>query len=130
MSARVVRGIRGAITVDVDLPGPIIEATAELVETLLAVNRCTPQDVVSAWFTVTPDLTSEFPAKGARAAGWDEVPMLCAQEIPVQGALPRCIRVLLHLEVPIGTALVPCYLRDATTLRPDLARRPQLAVER
>ena len=130
MSARTVRAVRGATTVAEDRPDLIIAATAQLVDELLRVNRCTPTDVVSAHFTVTPDLISEFPAKGARSAGWDEVPMLCAQEIPVAGALPRCIRVLLHLEVEAGTALVPCYLHEARSLRPDLKLRPRLTLER
>lgn len=121
MSTRTVRAVRGATTVDADRAELVTAATAELVEALLRVNRCSPRDVVSACFTVTPDLTSEFPARGARTAGWEEVPMLCAQEIPVAGALPRCIRVLLHLDVPRGTPLRPVYLHEATSLRPDLA---------
>lgn len=114
------RAVRGAITVEADEAGRIIEATAALVTVLLERNDLTRDQVVSAYFTATPDLRSEFPAKGARAAGWHEVPMLCAQEIDVAGALPRCIRVLLHCEVPVGRALNHVYLRGAESLRPDL----------
>ena len=114
------RAVRGAIAVERDTPDAIIAATGELLAALLATNDLTLADVTCAYFTTTPDLRSEFPAKGARAAGWDEVPMLCAQEIDVAGALPRCIRVLLHVVVPVGTALRPVYLGEARLLRPDL----------
>ena len=74
-------------------------------------------------FTVTRDLTSEFPARAARELGWLDVPMLCTMEIPVPGALPRCIRVLLHLETERGRdAIEHVYLGEARTLRPDLLR--------
>ena len=114
------RAVRGAIAVERDTPDAIIAATGELLAALLAKNDLALADVTCAYFTATPDLRSEFPAKGARAAGWDEVPMLCAQEIDVAGALPRCIRVLLHVVVPVGTALRPVYLGEARLLRPDL----------
>lgn len=115
------RAVRGATAVDHDTPEAITTATAELLTALLATNALELADVTSACFTATPDLRSEFPAKGARAIGWDEVPMLCAQELNVDGALPRCIRVLLHLHVPAETSLRPVYLGAARTLRPDLA---------
>ena len=115
------RAVRGAITVEGDKAEQIVEATSALVTALLERNALVREQVVSAYFTATPDLRSEFPAKGARAAGWHEVPMLCAQEIDVAGALPRCIRVLLHCEVPAGRTLAHVYLREAESLRPDLA---------
>ena len=114
------RAVRGAITVSHDTPEAIAAATGELLAALLDANDLVLADITSAYFTATPDLRSDFPAKGARAAGWDEVPMLCAQEIDVVGALPRCIRVLLHIVVPVGTALRPVYLGEARLLRPDL----------
>lgn len=119
-----VRAVRGATTVAEDRAELIVAATVELLQGLLAINHLERSALVSAYFTMTPDLVSEFPAKGARAAGWDEVPMLCAMEIPVTGALPRCIRVLLHAEVAAGKVLVPTYLHAAESLRPDLKRRP------
>jgi len=114
------RAVRGAITVDLDTAEEIRSATAELLVTLMEMNDLSCADVTSAYFTATPDLRSEFPAKGARALGWGEVPMLCAQEIDVEGALPRCIRVLLHVLVPADRALRPAYIGEAHALRPDL----------
>jgi len=114
------RAVRGAISVEQDSPEAIVAATGELLTALLEANDLALTDLTSAYFTATPDLRSEFPAKGARAVGWDEVPMLCAEEIDVAGALPRCIRVLLHLWVPAGTVLRPVYLGEARSLRPDL----------
>lgn len=117
-----VRALRGAITADADTPDAIHAATRELLEALVARNALAADAVVSAVFTVTPDLVSAFPAAAARALGWDDVPMLCAQEIPVEGALPRCVRVLLHVETTRPrTALRHAYLREAAALRPDLA---------
>ena len=116
----VARAVRGAITVPHDSAEQVIEATAALLTALLAANELTLDEVTSAYFTATPDLRSEFPAKGARALGWDDVPMLCAQEIDVAGAMPRCIRVMLHLTIPAGRELRPVYLREAQGLRPDL----------
>jgi chorismate mutase len=123
MSLLRMRAVRGAIAVERDTPDAIIAATGELLAALLAKNDLALADVTCAYFTATPDLRSEFPAKGARAAGWDEVPMLCAQEIDVVGALPRCIRVLVHFEAPADRAVSPVYLGDAKFLRPDLVSR-------
>ncbi|MEO5824700.1 MAG: chorismate mutase, partial [Gemmatimonadales bacterium] len=77
-------------------------------------------DLVSAIFTVTPDLTSAFPAESARRAGWEDVPLLCSAEIAVPGSLPRCLRVLLHIEQRWDAPPAHVYLRDAVALRPDL----------
>lgn len=117
------RAVRGATTVAADEPELIVEAVRELLETLATVNEIQPDDVVSAIFTATPDLTSEFPARAARELGWVDVPLLCAPEIDVAGALPRCIRVLLHVMVHDGRPLRAAYLRGAQSLRPDLALR-------
>jgi chorismate mutase len=82
-----------------------------------------PADVISALFTVTSDLTSEFPARAARDLGWVDVPLICTVEIPVPGALPRCIRVLLHIETARAKAAIEhVYLEGARVLRPDLLR--------
>lgn len=117
-----VRGIRGAITVDEDTPDQIRGAAKELMEEILKRNQITCfDDVISAVFTTTQDLTAAFPAEAARALGMNFVPLLCAQEIPVPGSMPRCLRILLH----VNTELAPrdiehVYLRDAQKLRPDL----------
>jgi chorismate mutase len=122
MSDRPARAIRGATTVDSDTPARIRQATRELLETIVSRNGITSADVISAIFTVTHDLTSEFPAHAARELGWLDVPLLCTLEIPVPGSLPRCIRVLLHVETSVPRAEIRhVYLHDARALRPDLA---------
>lgn len=118
-----VRGIRGATTVDVDSAQAIIEGTQELLTELIVANQIQPEDICSAYFTVTGDLTSEFPAKAARMLGWRHVPLMCAQEIAVTGSLPRCIRVLLHVNTNKGQREIRhLYLRDALSLRLDLTQ--------
>jgi len=117
-----IRGIRGATTVAADQPELILEATRELLEEILAENEgMEPEDVASALFTVTGDLTSTFPAEAARRMGWGLVPLICAREIPVPGSLSRVIRVLVHwnTETP-QNEITHVYLRDAVRLRPDL----------
>jgi chorismate mutase len=113
--------LRGATTVDEDSPEAIVAATQELLETLLARNDVEPDDLVSLVFTATSDLTAEFPAAAARKIGIEDVPLLCAREIDVPDAVPRCIRVLVHLYStrPRG-ALRHVYLGDARHLRTDL----------
>lgn len=117
-----VRGVRGATTVDSDEPGLIREAARELMDELLRRNDITSfDDVISAVFTTTEDLCSAFPAEAARAMGMSQVPLLCAQEIPVPGSMPRCIRVLLHINsVRSPREIEHVYLREARKLRPDL----------
>jgi chorismate mutase len=121
MGDRRARAIRGATTVESDTPEQIRRATRELLEAIVADNGITSADVISAIFTVTHDLTSEFPAHAARELGWLDVPLLCTLEIPVPGSLARCIRVLLHVESDASRAGIRhVYLHDARTLRPDL----------
>lgn len=115
------RALRGATTVASDDALLLAEATQELLRTLLERNGLDLSHVISAFFTCTGDLTSAYPAEAARAVGWTHVPMLCAAELPVRGAMPRCVRVLLHVEVPPEAAPARhAYLRDAAALRPDL----------
>jgi chorismate mutase len=119
------RGVRGATTVDRNEADHVRERTAELVRTLVERNGIRAEDVASAIFTVTPDLDADFPAHAARVLpGWDAVPLLCTREIPVPGALPRCVRVLLHWNTERPQREIRhAYLRGATTLRPDLEGR-------
>jgi chorismate mutase len=118
-----VRAVRGATTVAADEPALIRAATIELLDAVLLANHVPAARLISAIFTVTPDLCSEFPARAARDLGWHDVPLLCAQEIDVPGALPRCIRVLLHVACARPRSRIRhVYLRDAATLRPDLLR--------
>lgn len=117
-----VRGIRGAITVDRDDPEQIRASTRELLEEILAANQIDDfDDIVSAIFTTTADLTSTFPAEAARSLGMHHVPLLCASEIPVPDSMPRCIRVLLQINtLKSQREIVHVYLREARKLRPDV----------
>jgi chorismate mutase len=116
-----VRALRGAITVERDEASLLHEATRTLLTELLARNALTHHAVISAFFTATEDLRSDFPARAARDLGWGNVPMLCGVEMAVPGAVGRCIRVLLHVELSEGhPAVQHAYLREAATLRPDL----------
>jgi chorismate mutase len=112
--------LRGAISVDRNEAQEILDATTELMREIMSRNALTPEDVVSCLFTVTPDLNAQFPAVAARNLGFDRVPLLCAQEIDVPGALPRVIRVLLHYYAQDGHAVRHIYLREARVLRSDL----------
>jgi monofunctional chorismate mutase len=116
--------IRGATSVEEDDPQHIATATRELLEAIVERNSLQMDEIVSVWFTVTPDLTSAFPALAAREMGWVDVPLLCASEIPVPGSMPRCLRTLLQVELraprPLDTHV---YLREAVALRPDIHAR-------
>lgn len=115
-----VRGIRGATRTPRDDSHSIRAATRELLTEMLLRNDIGPDEIASVFFTVTPDLTSEFPARAARELGWDDVAMLCSTEIPVPGSLKGVVRVLLHAEVPTARAVRHVYLNGAEELRPDL----------
>jgi chorismate mutase len=115
-----VRAIRGAIQVDADERDLILEATAELVGAVLARNDLLIDEVISVLFTTTPDLTAEFPAVAARKLGFDDVPLLCAAEIDVPGAMPRVIRLLAYADIDRPRHLIRhAYLRGAVRLRQD-----------
>ncbi|MCL6638710.1 MAG: chorismate mutase [Firmicutes bacterium] len=117
----VVRGIRGAITVERNTAGEIVAATRELLEAIIRENELDPEDIASAFFTVTRDLNAEFPASAAREMGWKYVPLLCATEIDVPGRLEKCIRVLVHVNtVKSQRQLKHVYLKEAVSLRVDL----------
>lgn len=117
-----VRGIRGATVAEADQPEAILEATRALLEAILAANPLLSTDeIASAWFTLTADLSAAYPAAAARQMGWQAVPLMCAREIDVPGSLPRCIRVLLHWNTELAQADVRhVYLGEARRLRPDL----------
>lgn len=116
------RAVRGATTVERDDADLVVSATRELLTALAERNAIVHDQVISAIFTVTPDITSEFPARAARELGWVDVPLLCAMEIPTTRGLTHCIRVLLHIETELPrSALRHVYLRDAKELRPDLS---------
>jgi chorismate mutase len=112
--------LRGANTVAANEARAILSATDELMHALIERNGLAPEDIVSCLFTLTADLDAEFPAVAARHMGLSRVPLLCAREIPVPGALPRVIRVLMHCYPPVGVDPQHVYLRDAQRLRLDL----------
>lgn len=117
------RGIRGATTIESDIEESVLSATRELLDSILVCNPgLKPETIGSVFFTVTDDIASAYPALAARQMGWDQVPMMCAREIPVKGGLPLCIRALILWNTDKSQdAVRHVYLRDAVRLRPDLA---------
>jgi chorismate mutase len=117
------RGIRGATTVDANTKEAILQASTELLSALIEANGVHADDVASAFFSTTPDLTAEFPALAARESlGWSHVALMCTHEMNVPGSLPMCLRILLH----VNTDRTPkelrfVYLRGAKALRSDLS---------
>lgn len=122
-AAVAVRAVRGAIQVDADERQQVLDAVTELLGAVLQRNRLAADDLISIVFTATPDLTSEFPAYAARQMGITDVPLLCASEIAVPGAMPRTLRLLAHVETDLPRAQIRhVYLRGAAALRTDLPR--------
>lgn len=118
------RGIRGAITASDNHPEAILSATQTLLKEILEANPALETDAIaSVLFAVTPDLNAVYPAQAARELGWHHIPLLCFQDIPVPGGLPRCIRILIHWNTPLPAEQIRhVYLGAAAILRPDLAR--------
>ncbi|CAN5468207.1 chorismate mutase [soil metagenome] len=114
------RALRGATTVDHNEAGAILEATEELLREVMGRNGLDPEQMVSCIFTCTADLDAEFPAVAARRVGLSGVPLLCAREIDVDGALPRVIRLMLHCYAETAAPAQHVYLREAVALRRDL----------
>jgi chorismate mutase len=118
-----VRAIRGATQLEADERDHLLDSVDELIRAILEQNDLDHDDLISLVFTATPDLHSEFPALAARRLGIGDVPLLCAQELDIAGALPRVIRVMVHAETGLTKAQVRhVYLRGATALRRDLAQ--------
>lgn len=119
------RGVRGAITVGSNNEDEILEATRELLQALLASNDMKVEDIASAYFTTTPDLTATYPAYAARQLGWYDAALLCGHEMNVPGGLARCVRVLIHWNTTKSAAeIAHVYLREARSLRPDRKNVP------
>jgi chorismate mutase len=114
------RALRGAITVAENEAAAILAATDELVREVMERNTLRAEDMVSCIFTCTEDLDAEFPAVAARRIGLSAVPLLCARELDVPGALPRVIRLLVHCYADPQTPAHHVYLRGAVSLRKDL----------
>ncbi len=118
-----VRGIRGAITVNSNTKEEIIAITKELLIALQRENNFKIEEMVSVFFSATSDLNAVFPAQAARELGWNRVPLLDMQEIEVAGSLPKCIRVLIQINCQKSqTEIKHCYLRGAEILRKDLVK--------
>ncbi|MBP7737227.1 MAG: chorismate mutase [Spirochaetes bacterium] len=116
-----VRGIRGATTAPANTKSDIIARTKEMLEALVKLNDINIEDIASAIFSVTDDLNAEFPAVAARQMGWIYTPLFCTMEIPVQGSLKSCIRVLLHVNMDRPQEEIKhVYLHEAEKLRPDI----------
>ncbi len=117
-----VRAVRGAIKVDEDTAACVLDATERLIRTVLERNGAEGDELISMLLTVTDDITSAFPAEAARRMGLGSVPLMCAREIPVVGAMPLVVRVLVHLHTERSLAeMEPIYLDGAESLRDDLA---------
>lgn len=118
-----VRAVRGATRLDRDDRVEMTEAVVELIGEIFERNGLTEADLISCLFTSTPDLVCGFPAAAAREIGLDEVPLMCAQEIPVPGALERVVRVMAHVETDLERSEIQhVFLRGAQVLREDLAQ--------
>jgi chorismate mutase len=118
-----VRAIRGAVQVDANESAAILEGTSELVTEVMSRNQLTPADVISVVFSATTDLNAEFPALAARKLGFQDVPLLCCSEIAVPNAMPRVVRLMMHVETEAPrSAMQHVYLRGAAALRLDIAQ--------
>jgi chorismate mutase len=116
------RGVRGATTVTENSAEAILEATRELLQAIVSANSIDEPDVASVILTATPDLDAVYPAVAARQLGWTRTALMCVQEMAVPGSLPLCVRVLIHWNTDRSLGeLRHVYLREAHSLRPDLA---------
>jgi chorismate mutase len=116
------RGVRGATTVEHNTREAILRGTRELLTQMIEANDIHPDDVASAIFTTTPDLTAEYPALAARQLGWHDVALLCTHEMAVPHGLKHCIRVLLHWNTEkLASEIQHVYIKGAVNLRPDRA---------
>lgn len=121
MTTERIRAVRGATTVESDTAAAIFPRVQELLVEILQRNQIDHDDIVSVFFTATPDLTSVFPATAAREVGFGDIPLICASEIDVANATPKCIRVMLHVYTSIEKNRIRhTYLHGAQGLRDDL----------
>ena len=119
-----VRGIRGAVNIATNTKEEILTKSRELLEAIVKANKVKSEDIATAIFTLSPDLNADFPAYAARQMGWRDVPLMCARELDVPGAMARVIRVLLLVNSKIPASKIKHqYLGDTPKLRPDLAQK-------
>lgn len=118
-----IRGVRGAITVEIDQAEEVLAATRELLRVMKKENEIQVEDIVSVLFSATADIKSVFPAQAARSLGWTQVPLMCFQEMEVPDSLAMCIRVLIHINSDKAQKEIRhVYLKEASNLRPDLIK--------
>jgi chorismate mutase len=118
------RGIRGATTVERNEAEEILTATSELLQAIVEANDFRPEDIGSVFITVTADITAIFPAVAIRSlVGWELVPLMCSLEVPVENALPKCIRLMVQINTTKSQAeIAHVYLKEAKALRPDIVK--------
>ncbi|MAY95459.1 chorismate mutase [Nocardioides sp. REDSEA-S30_B4] len=118
-----VRAIRGATQLEEDVRDHMLERVAEMVTDVMEANGLEVDDFISVIFTATSDLVSEFPAYAARRLGFGEIPLICARELEIDGSMPRCVRMMAHVETDLPRAdITHVYLHGAAALRSDLTR--------
>lgn len=118
-----VRAVRGAVQLERDDAEHMDEQVSQLMTAVLERNALTADDLISVWFTATPDLRSDFPAAAARKLGIADVPLICAQELDIEGAMPRVVRILAHVESERPkSGIQHVYLGSAAALRKDIAQ--------
>ncbi len=118
-----VRAVRGATQLESDSRDHMLERVAQMVGDVMDANDLTVDDFISIIFTATSDLTSEFPAYAARQLGFDDVPLICARELEIEGSMPRVVRMMAHVETHLSRSEVThVYLHGAAGLRRDLSR--------
>lgn len=115
-----IRGIRGAITVENNTKSEILNATARVLKDIISLNKIETSDIASVIFSLTEDLNAVFPAKAARIMGWEDVPLLCTREINVPDGMAKCIRILMHVNTNKSQKEIKnVYLEKAVNLRKE-----------
>lgn len=117
-----IRGVRGATTVNENTEAAILSATEELIANMITANQIQPDSVTSVFISTTEDVDAAFPARALRNfAGWTYVPVMCMRELPVPNSLKMCVRIMMHVNTTLSQEdIVHTYLNDAIVLRPDL----------
>jgi chorismate mutase len=114
-----IKAIRGAVSVEKNTKEDILAATKKLLDEIKTRNHLQEKEVISMFFTATPDLNAEFPARAVPEIGWDAVPRICSVEIDVPGSIKKCIRVLIHINSEKNNEINHVYLGEATKLKGD-----------
>ena len=124
------RGVRGATTVEANTREAVLCGARQLLALMIRRNGIRAEDVASTIFSLTKDLDADFPALAARQLGWLDVPLLCVNEIPVPGALPLCVRILINWNTEKSQKEVKhVYMKAAVQLRPDLCEFPAVDLD-